>query len=72
MTNYRPISVVCHLAKLLEKEVQSQFLFYLKKHNFINIDQYAFLPNPSTTTCLHKILDDWYDSFNEREMVGVF
>ena len=59
------------MTKLLEKEVQSQFLFYLKKHNFINIDQYAFLPNHSTTTCLHNILDDWYDSFNEREMVGV-
>ena len=46
MTNYRPISVVCHLAKLLEKEIQSQLLLYLQKHNFINIDQYAFFTEP--------------------------
>ena len=44
--------------------------FISSKHNFINIDQYAFLPNHSTNTCSHKILDDWYDSFNEHKMVG--
>ena len=68
--NYRPIAVVCHIAKIFEKEVQSQLLLYLLNHDFINIDQHAFLPNHSTITCLHQVIDDWYEAFNEREMVG--
>ena len=32
--NYRPIAVVCHIAKLIEKEVNSQFLSYLLEHDF--------------------------------------
>ena len=70
ITNYRPISVVCHIGKIIEKEVQSQFLPYLQNNDLINIDQYAFLPNHSTNTCLHRIIDDWYESFNEKEKVG--
>ena len=70
ISNYRPISVVCHIAKLLEKEVQSQFLSYLQTNHLISVDQYAFLPNHSTNTCLHRVIDDWYESFNEKEKVG--
>ena len=40
ISNYRPILVVCHIAKLIEKEVQCQFLSYLQTHNLINIDQH--------------------------------
>ena len=44
-SNYRPIAVVCHIAKIIEKVVNSQFLSYLRKHDFITIDQHAFLLN---------------------------
>ena len=69
ISNYRPISVVCHIAKLLEKEVQSQFLSHLQTNHLISVDQYAFLPNHSTNTCLHRVIDDWYESFNAKEKV---
>ena len=65
-TNYRPISVVSHIPKIIEKEIQEQLLRYLLKHNLINIEKHAFLPKHSTTTCLHEFLD----AFNEKEKVG--
>ena len=37
-SNYRPISVVGHIAKLLEMSVLHQFLTYLTNYNFIIVD----------------------------------
>ena len=53
-TNYRPISVLCHIAKIIEREVQIQFTDYLVEHDLISLDQFAFLKFHSTQTCLHK------------------
>ena len=71
LSNYRPISVVSHLAKIVEKLVQNQFIAYLLSHNFITIEQSAFLSNHSTVTCLHRVVDDWHEALNEREIVAV-
>ena len=68
--NYRPISVVSHLAKIIEKEVQSQLINYLIDNDMINVDQSAFLANHSTLTSLHRIIDDFYEAFNEKERVA--
>ena len=32
--------------------------------------KYAFLPNHSTVTCLHRAIDDFYEALNTKEMVG--
>ena len=69
-TNYRPISVVGHVGKIIEKEVLKQFLNFLKSHNLITIDQFAFLSNHSNQTCLHRVADDWYESCNNNELVA--
>ena len=37
---------------------------------FITIDQHAFLSNHSTSTCIHQVTDDWFEAFNEHEMVA--
>ncbi len=39
MTNYKPISVVCHIAKLIEKEVQIHLIDYLTLHDMVSVDQ---------------------------------
>ena len=66
-TNYRPISVVSHTPKIIEKEIQEQLLRYLLKHDLINIEQHAFLSKHSTTTCLHRVVDEFVDAFNEKK-----
>ena len=49
-SNYRPISVICHIAKIFEKCIQIQLLSYINMHNFISCDQSAFLKSHSTVT----------------------
>ena len=63
--NYRPISVICHVAKMFEKCVQKQLLAYVNIHDFITPDQSAFLKDHSTVTALHKITDNWLNNIEE-------
>lgn len=68
--NYRPISVIGHIAKILEQLVQSQLLEYLQSHCFISADQSAYLARHSTQTCLHRAVDDWLENVNENQITG--
>ena len=70
-SNYRPISVVSHLAKIQEKLVKKQFISYLLRHDLITVEQSAFLKDHSTVTCLHRVIDDWLEALNDREVVAV-
>jgi hypothetical protein len=66
-TNYRPLSVIGHIAKLTEKCVHGQLLAYLVQHRFISIDQFAYMKNHSTATSLHRLIDDILENINEKE-----
>jgi hypothetical protein len=70
-TNFRPLSVIGHIAKLTEKCVHDQLLNYLIKHRFISIDQFAYLKKHSTTTSLHRLIDDILENVNEKEKTGL-
>jgi hypothetical protein len=69
--NYRPISVVCHIGKLMEKQIYVQLINYLNIHSFITQDQSAYLANHSTQTSLHRVVNDWLETMNERDITGV-
>ena len=68
--NYRPISVIGHVAKILERLIQNQLLKYLEVHCFISPDQSAFLARHSTQTSLHRAVDDWLENVNENQITG--
>ena len=55
--NYRPVSILNVLSKILEKEVHEQFQTYLNKANLIYPQQSGFRPNYSTDTCLIHLID---------------
>ena len=67
--NYRPISVICNIAMIFERAVSTQMMKYLLDNDLISIDQFAFLKNHSTVTSLHRLIDDWFEAFNEGEYV---
>ena len=69
--NYRPISVICHVAKVMEKAVQVQLKDYLLEHNFITHVQSAYLKNHSTQSSLHNIVSDLLDGINENCINGL-
>lgn len=70
-TNYRPISVISHIGKIVEKIIQKQLLTYLISHDLINIDQSAFRPRHSTQTALHRVVDTWLENISDGLMTGV-
>ena len=66
--NYRPISVICHIAKIMEKSIQIQLKEYLAQHNFISHIQSAYLKNHSTQSSLHNIVSDIFDGINTNSV----
>ena len=55
--NYRPVSNLCFIAKILEKLVLSQVSSYLNSHNLYNTCQSAYRSGHSTETTLLKVND---------------
>jgi hypothetical protein len=70
-THYRPLSVIAHIAKAVEKCVQKQLIKYLTDHRFITIDQFAYLERHSTQMCLHRLIDDVLENINFKEKTAL-
>ena len=56
--NYRPISVVPTIAKIIEKAVKLQIVKYLTNNNLLTQSQSAYRENHSTQTALHHLVDE--------------
>ena len=56
--NYRPISVIGNIAKIIEHENTNQVVTYLESNKLLTNDQSAYRAQHSTQTALHKV-DDW-------------
>ena len=65
MNNYRPVSNLCFIAKILEKLVLSLASSYLNTHNLYNTCQSAYRPCHSTETALLKAVNDLFLSLNK-------
>ena len=57
-SNYRPISVVITIAKILEKFIKAQIVSYFTAYNLFTPSQTAYLKHHSTQTALHKLIDN--------------
>ena len=68
--NYRPISVIGHIAKMIESLVSYQIIDFLEEHSFISMDQSAYLKRHSTQTSLHRVIDDWLENVNDGAITG--
>ena len=65
LNNYRPVSNLCFIAKMLRKLVSSQVSSYLISHNLCNTCQSAYRPGHSTETALLKVVNDLFVSHNK-------
>ncbi|XP_071956238.1 uncharacterized protein [Antedon mediterranea] len=63
--NYRPISVLPIMSKVIEKAVGMQVLEYLSSNNLLCPNQSGFRPTYSTITAITKTHDSWIHSINE-------
>lgn len=66
MTNYRPISLLPSISKLLEKIIHKRIYKFLTDHNLISQRQYGFRPKLSTTDALCTFLSDTYSELNAK------
>ena len=64
LKNYRPVSNLYFIAKILEELVSSQVSSYLKSHNLHNTCQSAYRPGHSTETALLEVVDDLFLSLS--------
>ena len=65
LNNHRPVSILCFIAKILEKLVLSKVSTYLNSHNLYNTCQSAYRPGHSTETALPKFANDLFLSLNK-------
>ena len=71
MSNYRPISVIWHIAKMVEQLVRFQLVSILEEHAFTSLDQSAYLKGHSMHTSLHGVIDDWLENIKDNQTTGV-
>ena len=64
--NHRPISVIYHIAKMIESLVN----FFLEEHSFISMDISAYLKRHSTQIILHRVINDCLENVNDCAITG--
>ena len=72
-SNYRPISLLCVVSKVVEKHVYAIVLRPAMSRNLISSKQWGFLSRRSTGTALLKVTTDWLQSLeNDDSIMTVF
>uniref|UniRef100_A0A8C5LQ70 Reverse transcriptase domain-containing protein n=1 Tax=Leptobrachium leishanense TaxID=445787 RepID=A0A8C5LQ70_9ANUR len=70
VSNYRPISLLPVMSKILEKCVYTQLRDYYQYQNYLTPDQSGFRPNHSTTTALLKVCNDIQAGMEQGNLTG--
>ena len=67
--NYRPISLLSSVDKIIEKAVCSRIHDFLKKTNFFCVNQYGFRANHNTELALLSLTDRIYKAIDSKHFV---
>ena len=66
MSNYRPISTLPILSKVFEKAMNSRLYTFLTKYNILNVEQFGFQKNKSTSDAALQLVNYTYSALNNR------
>ena len=69
--NYRPISVLCVLSKVLEKIVFKQVYKHLENNDILISSQYGFRPNYSTALALFELTENIRKAIDTGHVVAL-
>ena len=70
-SNYRPISVLPCLSKVLEQVVHRQLSNYLEKHHLLKSSQFGFHPRRSRELACNHLVDDIRKNIDNGLLTGV-
>uniref|UniRef100_A0A8C5WJ28 Reverse transcriptase domain-containing protein n=1 Tax=Leptobrachium leishanense TaxID=445787 RepID=A0A8C5WJ28_9ANUR len=70
LSNYRPISLLPVMSKILEKCLYTLLRDYYQYQNYLTPDQSGFCPNHSTTTALLKVCNDIQAGMEQGNLTG--
>ena len=68
--NYRPISIICSVAKVFEKLIYNQLSQYFTTNNLLSPFQSGFRPNHSTASALLNLTNDVFSAADKGELTG--
>ena len=69
-SNYRPISIIPILSKVIEKHVTKHLFSFLNKYSILHKSQSGFRKGHSCNTALINLVDKWFKSIDNGEIVG--
>ena len=73
VSNYRPISLLCTMSKILEKLVYNRVISFLNRQNFFFQYQFGFRKNHSTCHATTLLVENITEAFENKEFVlGLF
>ena len=71
-SNYRPISILNCLSKVMEKMIHKRIPIFLNKNILLVNQQYGFQKNVSTLHAFLDIVTACYDNINNKKYTGIF
>uniref|UniRef100_A0A672GUJ2 Reverse transcriptase domain-containing protein n=1 Tax=Salarias fasciatus TaxID=181472 RepID=A0A672GUJ2_SALFA len=73
VSNYRPISLLPQLSKILEKLFVIRLNKFIVKHNILSNNQYGFRTNHSTATAIMELAEEITNAMDKKRfLVSVF
>lgn len=64
--NYRPISLISNLAKIVEKCLYRRIIRFINEHNIISNKQFGFRQNKSTEDALKEFTETIYENIDKK------
>jgi hypothetical protein len=64
--NYRPITLLPALSKVLEKVIGNQLIAFLEKHDIFNRSKFVFRKIESTNDAIATIIENIIESLNDK------
>lgn len=72
-SNYRPISLLTSISKIIEKVINKRLLSYLERHGLLSDNQFGFRNNTSTEDAVTNLTDFVKNKLDQgQRCVGVF
>ena len=71
MSNYRPVSILSPLSKVLEKIIYQQIYNYFTANKLFHPNLHGFRQNRSTQTALLQMYDRWVRAASQGQVSGV-